>query len=233
MAEPVFLKLQKMLFHAFCIIIYLACSMGCSIVLAKQQVKKERVLEDGLLTPYPAPAFTGMTDWFNSAPLSLANLKGKVVLINFWTYSCTNCLRTLPYLFDWYKKYHAKGLVIIGIHAPEFNFEKNPNNVKQALLKQGIPYPVALDNTFSTWKKYENNYWPALYLVDPTGYVVYQHFGEGHYVTTENNIRYLLGINSAIISQGAPVAFKWRPAMKRKKELVVNQDAVNSDIQML
>ncbi len=150
-------------------------------------------LEKGLGTPYPAPQIAGITAWINSQPLQLENLKGKVVLIDFWTYSCINCKRTLPYLKDWYNKYHSAGLEIIGVHTPEFEFEKDLANVKNALLAEGIKYPVALDNQFKTWENFHNRYWPAHYLIDKNGKVVYEHFGEGEYAVTENNIRFLLG----------------------------------------
>lgn len=145
--------------------------------------------------PYPAPRIEGITEWINSKPLMLEQLKGKVVLIDFWTYSCINCIRTFPYLKNWYAKYHDKGLVILGVHAPEFEFEKNADNVKNAVQKYGILYPVALDNHFTTWQNYANRYWPAHYLIDKQGNVVYTHFGEGEYDVTENNIRFLLGLN--------------------------------------
>jgi len=151
-------------------------------------------LENPLDTPYPAPPLIGITTWINSPPLTMESLRGKVVLIDFWTYSCINCLRTLPYLKSWYAKYHDQGLVIIGVHAPEFDFEKNVENVKNAVKKLGIVYPVALDNDFITWRAYQNQYWPAHYLTDKQGQVVYQHFGEGDYDATENNIRVLLGL---------------------------------------
>lgn len=149
---------------------------------------------DGIAYPYAAPAIAGIDAWINSPPLDLTALKGKVVLIDFWTYSCINCIRTLPYLKDWYEKYHDKGLVIIGIHSPEFEFEQNIENVKKAVLEFGIKYPVALDNQFRTWRNYENKYWPAHYLINQKGEVVYEHFGEGSYEVTENNIRYLLKV---------------------------------------
>ncbi len=144
--------------------------------------------------PYPAPEIAGISSWINSAPLDLKELKGKVVLIDFWAYSCINCIRALPYLKDWYQKYHDKGLVIIGVHAPEFQFEHDLSNVKNAVEKFGIKYPVALDNNFTTWRNYNNQYWPAHYLIDKKGDVIYTHFGEGEYAVTENNIRYLLGL---------------------------------------
>jgi len=148
----------------------------------------------GLEHPYPAPEITGINDWINSQPLKIADLKGKVVLIDFWTYSCINCVRTLPYITSWNAKYRDKGLVIIGVHAPEFGFEKKLENVRNATEKFGITYPVALDNNLITWGNFQNKYWPAHYLIDQNGNVVYTHFGEGHYAETEHNIRALLGI---------------------------------------
>lgn len=148
--------------------------------------------------PYPAPPIAKSDTWLNTPnnePINLADLKGKVVLIDFWTYSCINCLRTLPYMNSWYQKYHDKGLVIIGIHAPEFEFEKNRNNVISAIAKYGIKYPVAMDNNLDTWTNYDNKYWPAHYLINKDGNVVYTSFGEGDYALTENNIRVLLGLN--------------------------------------
>lgn len=167
-----------------------------SFAQTNQAAFNQRGLTNGILNPYPAPAIAGITDWINSPPLEISKLTGNVVLIDFWTYSCINCIRTLPYLKDWYTKYHDKGLIIIGVHAPEFEFEKNENNVKNAVEKNGILYPVALDNHFTTWQNYQNRYWPAHYLIDKQGFVVYQHFGEGEYDVTENNIRYLLGMKA-------------------------------------
>ncbi|MFI4963657.1 MAG: thioredoxin-like domain-containing protein, partial [Legionellales bacterium] len=158
------------------------------------EIKTTTALSNGLWFPYPAPQIEGIEDWINSPPLKMAELKGKVVLIDFWTYSCINCLRTLPYLNDWYQHYHNKGLVIIGIHAPEFDFEKNLSNVINAVQRDKILYPVALDNQFKTWSNYNNHYWPAHFLINKKGEVVYKHFGEGEYGITENNIRYLLDI---------------------------------------
>lgn len=152
-------------------------------------------LENGLSQPYPAPSIQGIDAWINSPPLQIADLKGKVVLIDFWTYSCINCVRTLPYLIAWDAKYRSKGLVIIGIHSPEFPFEQKLSNVQAAVKADNIHYPVALDNNLSTWSNYNNQYWPAHYLIDKNGNVVYTHFGEGDYDITENNIRVLLGEN--------------------------------------
>jgi cytochrome c biogenesis protein CcdA/thiol-disulfide isomerase/thioredoxin len=164
-------------------------------------------LVDGLEKPYAAPEFAGVNDWLNTSPLTMQSLKGKVVLVDFWTYSCINCVRTLPYITEWDRKYRDKGLVIVGVHSPEFEFEKNPENVQSAIGKYGIRYPVALDNGLSTWDAFNNRYWPAHYLIDRDGRVVYTHFGEGRYEVTENNIRYLLGLNAATESATAAPAY--------------------------
>jgi cytochrome c biogenesis protein CcdA/thiol-disulfide isomerase/thioredoxin len=161
-------------------------------------------LQNGLQTPYPAPEFATSDIWLNTPgnkPLTMDALKGKVVLVDFWTYSCINCIRTLPYLNNWYKKYHDKGLVIVGVHAPEFEFEKNKANVVQAIAQDGVRYPVAMDNNLDTWTNFNNQYWPAHYLIDKDGEVVYTHFGEGQYEETENNIRVLLGLNRSNINE--------------------------------
>lgn len=143
----------------------------------------------------PAPELVGIDGWINSPPLTLAELKGKVVLIDFWTYSCINCLRTLPYLEKWYADYGKDGLVIIGVHTPEFQFEKKYENVKEATVNLGVHYPVALDNNYATWNAYMNHYWPAHYLIDQNGNIRMVHFGEGAYEETENAIRSLLGMS--------------------------------------
>lgn len=155
---------------------------------------KNNVPYNAIENPYAAPEFTGIQTWLNSKPLTLASLKGKVVLIDFWTYSCINCIRTFPYITQWDKEYRDKGLVIIGVHAPEFDFEKNVSNINKALEKYTITYPIAIDNGMDTWNAFHNRYWPAHYLIDKEGNVVYTHFGEGNYAETENNIRYLLGL---------------------------------------
>lgn len=142
-----------------------------------------------------APEIAGIESWINSNPLKIAQLNGKVVLIDFWTYSCINCIRTLPYLKNWYEKYKDKGLVIIGVHTPEFEFEKEADNVKNATERFHILYPVALDNNYKTWQAYSNNYWPAHYLIDQNGILRQVHFGEGSYMETENAIRNLLGMS--------------------------------------
>jgi cytochrome c biogenesis protein CcdA/thiol-disulfide isomerase/thioredoxin len=139
-----------------------------------------------------APDVTGISAWVNSPPLSIPKLRGKVVLVDFWTYSCINCLRTLPYLKSWDERYRSQGLVILGVHTPEFGFEHDLGNVRAAVKRLGVRYPVALDNDYGTWKAYSNNYWPADYLVDQNGNIRDVHFGEGDYARTEHDIRLLL-----------------------------------------
>lgn len=151
-----------------------------------------------------APEFEGITAYINSNGTKLSDLKGTVVLVDFWTYSCINCIRTLPYLVDWNQKYSDKGLVIVGIHSPEFEFEKNIDNVKQAVTRFGIKYPVLLDNNHDTWSAYQNSYWPRKYLVDSEGYIRYDHIGEGGYLETENVIRQLL--TERMKQQGVQIA---------------------------
>ncbi|HEY7339154.1 MAG TPA: cytochrome c biogenesis protein DipZ [Bryobacteraceae bacterium] len=138
------------------------------------------------------PELSGVAQWFNSPPLSRDGLKGHVVLVDFWTYSCINCLRTLPFIRAWADRYKNNGLVVLGVHTPEFAFEKNPANVREALKEFHVTYPVALDNDYAIWKAFNNQYWPADYLVDATGKVRFHHFGEGKYDETENHIQELL-----------------------------------------
>lgn len=141
-----------------------------------------------------APELVGIVDWINSPPLTLKELRGRVVLIDFWTYSCINCIRTLPYLEQWDKDYRDKGLTIIGVHTPEFEFEKNLDNIKKAAKQLGVEYPIAVDSNYATWRAYNNRYWPAHYLIDQEGNIRMVHFGEGAYQETENAIRSLLGM---------------------------------------
>ncbi|MCJ7624604.1 MAG: cytochrome c biogenesis protein DipZ, partial [Anaerolineaceae bacterium] len=164
------------------------------------EINKEN-LGSGVQLPNlgPAPEFTGINNWINSEPLTLAELKGKVVIVDFWTYSCINCVRTLPYITDWNIKYADDGLVIIGVHTPEFEFEKDTMNVQDAVTRFGIEYPVAQDNDFATWRAFNNRYWPAKYFIDAEGNVRYTHFGEGKYEESELVIKQLLseiGVNS-------------------------------------
>ena len=148
----------------------------------------------------------------NSPPLNLSALKGKVVLVDFWTYSCINCIRTIPYLNAWESKYGSDGLVIIGVSTPEFQFEHNYTNVQNAVSRFGIKYPVALDNNYSTWSAYNNHYWPADYLIDKNGNVRYVAFGEGDYNATEKAIQVLLedagySVNSTFSNVSSNVNF--------------------------
>ena len=139
-----------------------------------------------------APDFVGITNWINSDPLTIENLRGKVVLVDVWTYTCINCIRTFPYLREWNDRYADSGLVIVGLHAPEFDFEKNTKNVTEAAGEYGIVWPIAQDNDYGTWNAYSNRFWPAKYLIDHNGVVRYTHFGEGKYAKTEERIRQLL-----------------------------------------
>ncbi len=140
-----------------------------------------------------APEFVGIEKWLNTdSPLTMEGLRGKVVLIDFWTYSCINCIRTLPYVTGWYEKYKDQGFVVIGVHTPEFAFEKKTTNVVDALARYRINYPVAQDNNYGTWQAYNNRYWPAVYLIDKQGVIRFTHFGEGKYKEIDQAIQYLL-----------------------------------------
>jgi cytochrome c biogenesis protein CcdA/thiol-disulfide isomerase/thioredoxin len=140
----------------------------------------------------PLPSLTGAVQWLNSPPLTAEQLKGKVVLVDFWTYSCINCLRSIPYVRAWAEKYKDQGLVVIGVHAPEFAFEKNIDNVKQAVAKLKIDYPVAVDNDYAIWRAFNNEYWPADYFIDAKGQIRHHFFGEGDYAESEKVIQQLL-----------------------------------------
>jgi cytochrome c biogenesis protein CcdA/thiol-disulfide isomerase/thioredoxin len=142
--------------------------------------------------PKTMPDLSGAVAWLNSPPLNRDQLKGKVVLIDFWTYSCINCLRTLPYIRAWAEKYKDSGLLVIGVHTPEFAFEKDPDNVRRAVRELNVTYPVPLDNDYKIWKAFSNSYWPADYLVDSGGKIRYHHFGEGKYDESERQIQELL-----------------------------------------
>lgn len=146
----------------------------------------------------PAPALSGLTNWINSSPITLSSLKGKVVLVDFWTYSCVNCNRALPYVETWYKTYESKGLVVIGVHTPEFAFEHVAANVQDAVKTDGITYPVALDNNYDTWNAFNNDSWPADYLIDKNGNIRYVALGEGNYNVTEEAIQELLGLDQGL-----------------------------------
>jgi thiol-disulfide isomerase/thioredoxin len=140
----------------------------------------------------PAPELAGIEAWLNSDALSMRGLRGKVVLIDFWTYSCINCLRTLPYVTRWHDRFSDRGLVVIGVHTPEFGFEKPTRNVRTAIARHGVTYPVAQDNQYATWNAFENEYWPAIYLIDRRGHVMLKHVGEGDYDDIEHAIESLV-----------------------------------------
>ncbi|HXG31323.1 MAG TPA: redoxin domain-containing protein [Thermodesulfobacteriota bacterium] len=137
------------------------------------------------------PELTG-GKWINSEEISIGELRGKVILVDFWDYTCVNCIRTLPYLKEWYRRYNGNGLVIIGVHAPEFFFSRTEENVKRGIEEFGIEYPVVMDNDYRIWRAFANRYWPAKYLADRNGYIRYVHFGEGSYIETELAIQLLL-----------------------------------------
>jgi thiol-disulfide isomerase/thioredoxin len=144
-----------------------------------------------LARPLPAPEFSGIGQWHNSPPLALAQLRGKVVLVDFCTHSCLNCHHTLPFVKAWHDKYQAQGLVVVGVHTPEYPEERDSAGVAAAIRKFGVRFPVAQDKGYATWNAYHNRYWPAIYLIDKQGRIVYQHFGEGRYEETEAAIRAL------------------------------------------
>jgi thiol-disulfide isomerase/thioredoxin len=151
-----------------------------------------------------APEFEGIKEWINSKPLTIEELKGKVVLVDFWSYTCVNCLRALPYLKELHKKYAKDGLVIIGVHSPEFSFEKDVSKVKKAVKELGIEYAVAVDSDMKTWDSYANRYWPAKYLINREGYVAYLYFGEGAYGQTEMAIQNQLGVKKPLGKETYP-----------------------------
>jgi cytochrome c biogenesis protein CcdA/thiol-disulfide isomerase/thioredoxin len=152
-----------------------------------------------------APSFNGAVEWLNSPPLTTEQLRGKVVLVDFWTYSCINCIRTVPFVRAWAEKYKDQGLVVIGVHAPEFAFEKKIDNVRKAVGDFKIDYPVAIDNDYKIWRAFENNYWPAHYLIDANGQIRYHHFGEGNYRQTEQAIQDLLHEAGSNMPASTPV----------------------------
>lgn len=165
------------------------------------------------------PSLGRANTWLNSHPLSAAELRGKVVLIDFWTYTCINWRRTLPYVRAWAEKYRARGLVVVGVHTPEFSFEKDLDNVRRAASEQQVSYPIAIDSDYAIWRAFDNQYWPALYLVDAQGRIRHHQFGEGEYERSERMIQQLLAeaghadIDRSVVSiepQGAEAAADWR-----------------------
>lgn len=159
---------------------------GAAIKIKAQHVKLDLPVEATM------PGLNGAVQWLNSPPLTMAQLKGKVVLVDFWTFGCINCLHALPHVKQWAAKYADQGLVVIGVHAPEFAYEKDPANVLDAVTKLGITFPVALDNDYAIWRQFNNHYWPANYFIDAEGRVRFHHFGEGAYDMSEKVIQQLL-----------------------------------------
>ena len=164
------------------------------------------------------PSLSGATGWLNSPPLTAAGLRGKVVVVDIWTYTCVNWLRTLPYVRAWAEKYKDQGLVVIGVHTPEFAFEKNVDNIRRAAKGMRVDYPIAIDSDYAIWRAFKNNYWPALYVVDAQGRIRHHHFGEGEYEQAEMVIQQLLseagakGVARDLVSvdpRGAEVAADW------------------------
>jgi thiol-disulfide isomerase/thioredoxin len=183
-----------------------------------QQIDKSQFIK--------APEFAqldGYINTYNNSPLTLSSLKGKVVLVDFWTYSCINCIRTIPYINDWNQKYADKGLVIIGVHSPEFEFEKNYDNVKAAVQRLGITYPVILDSDHGTWNAYGNQYWPRHYLIDSQGYIRDNHIGEGGYDQTEKAIQSLLAERAAQMGM-KEISFDTKPTTVIKPKSLQSVD---------
>lgn len=173
----------------------LLCIAGASAVAANPSPLRSNVPVEG-----QAPGFAGATTWLNSAPLTPQQLRGKVVLVDFWTYSCINCIRTVPYLRAWSAKYRDQGLLVVGVHTPEFRFEENLVNISAAVGRFHLDYPIAVDSKQQIWRAWGNQYWPAMYLADANGKIRYHQFGEGDYVRTERAIQSLLAE-----AHGAPV----------------------------
>ena len=158
-----------------------------------EYIPNENAIREKSLFFQKAPELAGIEGYINTdSDIKIENFRGKVVLIDFWTYTCINCIRTLPYLKSWHEKYNDKGLQIIGVHTPEFKFEQEYENVKSAVEKYQIKYPVVQDNAYATWRAYNNRYWPRKYLIDIDGFIKYDHIGEGAYEETERKIQELL-----------------------------------------
>jgi thiol-disulfide isomerase/thioredoxin len=165
---------------------------GNSAMMMSGSMSKTKAAVPSLPSEGEMPPLTGAVAWLNSPPLTREGLKGKVVLVDFWTYSCINCLRAIPYVRAWAEKYRDQGLVVIGVHSPEFAFEKNIDTVRHAVADLAITYPVAIDNDYAIWRAFDNQYWPAHYFIDAEGRIRHHHFGEGDYEESERVIQQLL-----------------------------------------
>ena len=198
--------------QAFLLAAILASAIGVPIETSAEDTRVAQPLTPAA-APLPIegefPSLGGATGWLNSPPLTAAGLRGKVVLIDFWTYTCINWLRSLPYVRAWAEKYKDQGLVVIGVHAPEFEFEKNVDNVRRAAKDMRVDYPIAIDSDHALWRAFKNAYWPALYFVDAQGHIRHHHFGEGEYEQSEMILQQLLveagigGISHELVSVGA------------------------------
>ena len=192
-------KLKKFKFLVPISIITTVVTIGYMVIYAHNSFSEMASVINSLLTgsimERSAPEIIGIEQWLNtpnSQGLNIEELRGQVVLLDFWTYACINCQRSLPYVVNWDKQYRDQGLVVIGVHTPEFRFERNIDNVLAAIEEYGIEYPVAIDNDYKTWRAYHNHYWPAKYLISKSGDIVYMRFGEGAYEVTEAKIKELL-----------------------------------------
>ena len=192
---------------------------AAGVTMAASQLGLSRVAAASFFSEGSLPSLDSATSWLNSPPLTKESLRGKVVLIDFWTYTCINWRRTLPYTRAWHEKYRDHGLTVIGVHTPEFGFEADPENVRRAAAEMKVEYPIAVDSKYALWRSFGNEYWPALYLVDAQGHIRYHKFGEGDYEQSERAIQEWLkraggnGFDSQLVSidpAGAEVAADWR-----------------------
>ena len=224
--------------RGFMFAVILASAVGAPIVtLAQDKTPAQPIARAAIKLPVEGefPSLAGATEWLNSPPLSAGGLRGKVVLIDVWTYTCINWLRTLPYIRAWAEKYKNQGLVVIGVHSPEFAFEHNVDNVRRQAKDMRVDYPIAIDNDFTLWRALNNNYWPALYLVDAQGRIRYHHFGEGEYDKSERAIQQLLteagasGIGqelTAVDARGAEAPADWS-SLKSQENYVGHERTEN------
>ena len=212
--------MSKNIFFMILAVLLVGFTGGMINVLARErsETKKSNSMITVTPTERQMPSFRGATQWFNSSPLMEADLRGKVVLVEFWTYTCINWRRTLPYVRAWAEKYKDQGLVVVGVHTPEFSFEKDAHNVQWALKDMTIDFPVAMDNNYGIWNAFENQYWPAMYFIDAKGNIRHHQFGEGNYEQSEKVIQQLLmesgtkGVSTdvAVIAPAGPeVAADW------------------------
>jgi thiol-disulfide isomerase/thioredoxin len=220
-AHPTIWKASIMKANQLLLAAILASAIGAPIeTLAADKSVVQQMTPAAVQLPIEGelPSLVSATEWLNSQPLTAAGLRGKVVLVDFWTYSCINWLRSLPYVRAWAEKYKDQGLVVIGVHAPEFAFEKNVDNVRRAAKDMRVKYPVAIDNDHAIWRAFKNEYWPALYFVDAQGHIRHHQFGEGEYERSERIIQQLLakagigGIGHKLVSvdaRGAEAAADW------------------------